>query len=68
MEENIFPVSRAAFDDNELEEERRLMYVAITRAEERLYFTRSRSRYLYGERSATLPSRFLQELSSVLDV
>ena len=68
MEENIFPVSRAAFDDDELEEERRLMYVAITRAEERLYFTRSRSRYLYGERSATLPSRFLQELSSVLDV
>ena len=68
MEENIFPVSRAAFDDNELEEERRLMYVAITRAEERLYFTRSRSRYLYGERSATLPSSFLQELSSVLDV
>ena len=68
MEENVFPVSRAAFDDNELEEERRLMYVAITRAEERLYFTRSRSRYLYGERSATLPSRFLQELSSVLDV
>ena len=68
MEENVFPVSRAAIDDNELEEERRLMYVAITRAEERLYFTRSRSRYLYGERSATLPSRFLQELSSVLDV
>ena len=68
MEENIFPVSRAAYDDNELEEERRLMYVAITRAEERLYFTRSRSRYLYGERSATLPSRFMQELSSVQEV
>ena len=68
MEENIFPVSRAAYDDNELEEERRLMYVAITRAEERLYFTRSRSRYLYGERSMTLPSRFMQELSSVMDV
>lgn len=68
MEENIFPVSRAAYDDNELEEERRLMYVAITRAEERLYFTRSRSRYLYGERSMTLPSRFMQELSSVMEV
>ena len=62
MEENIFPVSRAAYDDNELEEERRLMYVAITRARERLYFTRSRSRYLYGERSMTLPSRFIKEV------
>lgn len=67
MEENIFPVSRAAYDDSELEEERRLMYVAITRARERLFFTRSASRYLYGERSATLPSRFVGELSSVMD-
>ena len=66
MEENIFPVSRAAYDDGELEEERRLMYVAITRAEERLFFTRSRSRYLYGERSMTLPSRFMRELEPVL--
>ncbi len=68
MEENIMPVSRAAYDDKELEEERRLMYVAITRARERLYFTRSRSRYLYGERSLTLQSRFMNELSSVLDI
>ena len=62
MEENIFPVSRAAYDDGELEEERRLMYVAITRARERLYFTRSRSRYLYGERSTTLQSCFIKEI------
>lgn len=62
MEENIFPVSRAAYDDGELEEERRLMYVAITRARERLYFTRSRSRYLYGERSMTMQSRFIKEI------
>ena len=68
MEENIMPVSRAAYDDKELEEERRLLYVAITRARERLYFTRSRSRYLYGERSLTLQSRFLNELSSVMDI
>ena len=67
LEENIFPVSRAAYDDNELEEERRLLYVAITRARERLYFTRSKSRYLYGERSMTLQSRFVKELSDVLD-
>lgn len=68
MEENIFPVSRAAYDDGELEEERRLMYVAITRARERLYFTRSRSRYLYGERSMTLQSRFMKELEGVMDI
>ena len=68
MEENIMPVSRAAYDDKELEEERRLLYVAITRARERLFLTRSRSRYLYGERSMTLPSRFLNELSPVLDI
>ncbi len=68
MEENIFPVSRAANSDDDLEEEHRLLYVAITRAEERLFFTRSRSRYLYGERSLTLPSRFLQELSSVMKI
>ncbi len=68
MEENIMPVSRAAYDEGELEEERRLLYVAITRAREHLYFTRSRSRYLYGERSMTLPSRFMEELSSVLAV
>lgn len=68
MEENIFPVSRAAKGDDDLEEERRLLYVAITRARRRLYFTRSRSRYLYGERSMTLQSRFLTELAPVLKI
>ena len=68
LEENIMPVSRAAYDDGELEEERRLMYVAITRARKRLWLTRSRSRYLYGERSMTLPSRFIGELSKELGV
>ena len=68
LEENVMPVSRAAIDANELEEERRLMYVAITRARERLFFTRSKSRYLYGERSMTLQSRFIGELSSLLGV
>ncbi len=68
MEENIMPVSRAAYDKDDLEEERRLMYVAITRARERLFFTRSKSRYLYGKREMTVPSRFIGELSSVLDV
>ena len=68
LEENVMPVSRATLDNGELEEERRLMYVAITRARERLFFTRSKSRYLYGERSMTLQSRFITELSSVLGV
>ena len=68
MEENVMPVSRASFDDNELEEERRLMYVAITPARGRLFLTRSESRYLDGKREATLQSRFIDELSSVIDV
>lgn len=62
MEENIMPVSRAANSEDDLEEERRLMYVAITRAREHLYLTRSKSRYLYGKREMTMPSRFIGEL------
>lgn len=68
LEETIFPTSRAADSDDALEEERRLMYVAITRARERLYFTRSKSRYLYGKREPTARSRFLTELGSVLEL
>ena len=64
LEENILPVSRAVDNDDDMEEERRLMYVAITRAKERLYMTRSKSRYLYGKREPTMRSRFLKELSS----
>ncbi|MBQ8308458.1 MAG: UvrD-helicase domain-containing protein [Clostridia bacterium] len=68
MEENILPVSRAVGNDDDMEEERRLMYVAITRAMERIYLTRSKSRYLYGKREPTMRSRFLKELSSELDL
>ena len=68
MEENIMPVSRAVGNDEDMEEERRLMYVAITRAKERLWFTRSKSRYLYGKREPSMRSRFLKELSSELDL
>ena len=49
-------------------EERRLMYVAITRAEKNLYLTRSKSRYLYGHRDLTRPSKFITELASELGV
>ena len=60
MEEGVFPISRA---DNkaELEEERRLFYVAITRAKEKLFITRARSRYMYGQIKDCVPSRFLME-------
>ncbi len=68
MEENTMPISRAVGNDDDMEEERRLMYVAITRAKERLYFTRSKSRYLYGKREPTMRSRFLKELSSVVEL
>ncbi|NPV54833.1 MAG: DNA helicase PcrA [Firmicutes bacterium] len=62
MEEGLFPHARALMDDGELEEERRLCYVGITRAMEQLYLTRARKRMIYGESSDTLPSRFLAEI------
>ena len=68
MEENILPVSRAVGNDDDMEEERRLMYVAITRAKERLYLTRSKTRYLYGKREPSARSRFLKELASELEL
>ncbi len=68
MEENIMPVSRAVMNDDDMEEERRLAYVAITRAKERIFFTRSKSRYLYGKREPSMRSRFLKELSAKLDL
>ncbi len=59
-EERIFPITRD--DASDLEEERRLMYVAITRAKKDLYLTSSSSRFLYGKRDYTVKSRFLYEL------
>lgn len=64
MEEGIFPLSRAAEDEEELEEERRLAYVGITRAEEKLYLTHSIMRQLYGRTQANPQSRFLSEIDS----
>jgi DNA helicase-2/ATP-dependent DNA helicase PcrA len=68
LEENIMPVSRSVGNTEDMEEERRLMYVAITRAKERLYLTRSKSRYLYGKREPSMRSRFLKELSTVVEL
>ena len=66
MEENVFPLSRASEDEDELEEERRLAYVGITRAEKVLYLTNANSRMLYGKTSYNQPTRFLREISSDL--
>lgn len=66
MEENVFPLSRAAEDEDELEEERRLAYVGITRAERVLFLTNANSRLLYGKTNYNRPTRFLNEISSSL--
>ena len=66
MEENVFPLSRASEDEDELEEERRLAYVGITRAEKVLYLTNANSRLLYGRTNYNQPTRFLREISSDL--
>lgn len=62
MEESVFPHSRALADNEELEEERRLAYVGITRAEQRLYLTCARMRTLFGRTASNSPSRFLHEI------
>jgi DNA helicase II / ATP-dependent DNA helicase PcrA len=66
MEEEVFPHARALTNQRELEEERRLAYVGITRARERLYLTRAASRNWYGRPSFHTPSRFLSEIPSSL--
>lgn len=62
LEEGLFPHSRAATSEDDLEEERRLCYVAITRAQQQLYITHAMQRRIFGEESITEPSRFLNEL------
>lgn len=63
LEEMIFPSSRSVFEQ-EIEEERRLMYVGITRAREQLYLTNATSRLLYGQVQRYMPSRFLDEIDN----
>lgn len=62
MEEGIFPGNRAVGDEEELEEERRLCYVAMTRAKEKLTLTNARQRMLFGRTTPNAPSRFLNEI------
>ncbi|MDR3601953.1 MAG: DNA helicase PcrA [Desulfosporosinus sp.] len=66
MEEGIFPSSRSMVDPTVLEEERRLCYVAITRAREKLYLCNAEMRMLYGKTQYNQPSRFLEEIPSAL--
>ncbi|GAB7306139.1 DNA helicase PcrA [Enterococcus gallinarum] len=66
LEENIFPLSRALMEESELEEERRLAYVGITRAEEELFLTNAFSRTLYGRTQYNRPSRFVEEIEQDL--
>lgn len=65
LEETILPHSRALYDAAEMEEERRLMYVGMTRAKEELYLTYATARTLFGGRSANIPSRFLSDIEAL---
>ncbi|MDX9970291.1 MAG: UvrD-helicase domain-containing protein [Candidatus Gracilibacteria bacterium] len=62
LEEGLFPHTNSLLDPMQIEEERRLLYVAITRAMERLYISYTENRTLYGETKTTTPSRFLEDL------
>jgi len=62
MEEGIFPGNQAVYSNEELEEERRLAYVGITRAKEKLYLINAQQRMLYGTTSRNNPSRFIREI------
>ncbi|MEK7672703.1 MAG: UvrD-helicase domain-containing protein [Patescibacteria group bacterium] len=66
LEEGVFPHSRAMLDRSELEEERRLMYVAMTRAMNKLYLLHARERMLYGETKSNAPSQFLMDIDEEL--
>jgi DNA helicase-2/ATP-dependent DNA helicase PcrA len=64
MEETIFPHSRALYDQSEMEEERRLCYVGMTRAKEELFMMHAASRMIYGTTQHNPPARFLSEISA----
>ncbi|NLJ41834.1 MAG: DNA helicase PcrA [Clostridiales bacterium] len=66
MEENLFPHVRSMDSDHDMEEERRLCYVGITRAKQRLYLTYSAQRNIFGSSTHNMPSRFLKEIPDTL--
>lgn len=67
MEDGLFPITRSFDNDEDLEEERRLCYVAVTRAEEVLYITNAQKRTIYGNTNYTLPSRFVEEMGDTIE-
>jgi hypothetical protein len=66
MEEGLLPHSRSLYDQDQMEEERRLCYVGITRAKDKLYFTHANKRWIYGTSTFTTRSRFLADISPEL--
>jgi len=66
MEERLFPHVRALEDPEQMEEERRLCYVGMTRARERLYLSNARRRHFYGQEQFNAPSRFLDDIPAEL--
>ncbi len=67
MEQGLFPISRAMESEDELEEERRLCYVAVTRAEQHLIITNAKSRTIYGKTNMTIPSIFIKEMGNAIE-
>ena len=67
LEEGLFPTFRSLESDEDIEEERRLCYVAVTRAEELLFITNAKRRTIYGNTNATLPSRFIAEMGDTIE-
>lgn len=65
LEEGVIPSSRALYESEHIEEERRLLYVGITRARERLLLLNARYRHIYGQMESQVPSRFVKELTSL---
>ena len=66
MEEGLFPHANSLFDPAELEEERRLYYVGVTRSKEKVYLIHTRQRNIWGSSRITIPSRFLEEIPEEL--
>ena len=65
LEDGLFPLSRSTYAMESMQEERRLMYVAATRAEKRLYLTRATSRFMWGERRKTVASKYFNEVQKL---
>jgi DNA helicase-2/ATP-dependent DNA helicase PcrA len=62
LEEGLFPHSRTFMDSNEMEEERRLAYVGVTRAMDKLFLSYTKNRTIFGQRNSAIPSRFIVEI------